>query len=115
MSLTFKKFSRVNARRCETVYHPIKAWSPTDWACALSGEVGEACNFIKKLRRLDDKPVDLDTFSKCDEIKKEIAKELADVMAYLDLLATALDIDLEQAIIAKFNEVSDCMKCGIKL
>ena len=74
----------------------------------MTGEVGEACNEIKKLNRLRDglvgnKPEDQDIAA----IQAKLAKELADIFGYLDLLATAADIDLEAAIRAKFNEVSD--------
>jgi hypothetical protein len=67
----------------------------TDWACALAGETGEACNLIKKLRRGDA----IDT--------EDIGKELADVVIYADLLAARLGIDLGEAVVQKFNEVSD--------
>ena len=35
-----------------------------------------------------------------------LAKELADVIIYADLLAHAANIDLGQAVVDKFNEVS---------
>jgi hypothetical protein len=41
MSLTFNKFAETNLDRCETAFHPIGAWSPTDWATALAGELGD--------------------------------------------------------------------------
>ena len=78
-------------------------WSPCDWMTALAGEVGEAANLIKKRRRGEDIPTEL------------IAKELADVQAYLVLLAECLLIDLEEATIAKFNEVSDRVGSGVHL
>lgn len=103
--MTFAGFRAANQRRCEETFHPVDEWSPTDWACALAGEVGEACNLIKKLRRLRGSMAD-DADVKRNNLKVKIGKELADVMAYLDLLALRLGIDLEAATIQKFNEVS---------
>jgi NTP pyrophosphatase (non-canonical NTP hydrolase) len=83
-----------NVARCEDVFHQLDAWSPTDWACALAGETGEACNLIKKLRR-------------GEEVESgDIARELADVVIYADLLAARCGIDLGEAVRCKFNEVS---------
>lgn len=83
-------------------------WNPAQWLQALTGELGEYANKRKKFERGDI------TF---EEFKVEAAKELADVQIYLDLLAMrCLDhddyvdpkgIDLGQATIDKFNEVSD--------
>ena len=53
------------------VYQPVDEWSPTDWGCALAGEVGELCNFLKKRLRGQDIP------------DKAIADEIADVMICL--------------------------------
>lgn len=92
--LGFDQLRRANLRRCGNSFHPIEAWSPTDWACALAGEVGEAANLIKKGRRGE--PVSV----------VAIATELADAVIYLDLLACRLGIDLGGAIASKFNVVS---------
>lgn len=103
--LTFRELRRANIERCEgpAFKHRVFDWSPTDWACALAGEVGEACNLIKKLRRGEPVPI------------PSIAAELADVQAYLDLLAARLGIDLGAATIDKFNAVSDRRGSTVKL
>lgn len=72
-------------------------WRLSQWSNALCGELGEAANLIKKIERGD--------FT-LDEIRAELAAELADVQTYLDLLATASGIDLAAATRAKFNRVS---------
>lgn len=95
--LTFNVLRRANRKRQGSVYKDAD-WSPCDWMTALAGEVGEAANVIKKMRRGD---------LSLDEGRAMVAKELADVQTYLDLLANALDINLAQATIAKFNEVSE--------
>ena len=101
--LSYDHFRKMNVKRCEDGFHGIKEWSLTDWACALSGEVGEACNLIKKMRRGEDVPIE------------RLADELADIATYLDLLAARLDINLGEAIVRKFNEVSDRVGSSIKI
>lgn len=81
-------------------------WSPAQWVQAVMGELGEYANLRKKFERGD---VDEVTF------KKEAAKELADVVTYLDILAMQLGIDLGEAIIEKFNIVSERVGSKIRL
>lgn len=92
--MTFDHLRRANVSRCSEVFHPLEEWSPTDWACAMGGECGEAQNLIKKLRRGEGVPL------------SDIADELADLIIYADLLAARLGIDLGNAVVFKFNEVS---------
>ena len=94
MDVTFKDLSIANLKRLEATWHPLADFSDTDWACCVSGEWGEACELIKKRRRGE------------TILTVEIAKELADTVIYLDLLAQRLGIDLGLAIMLKFNEVS---------
>jgi len=101
--LLFSNLRQVNVQRCEQSFHPLKDWSQTDWACAVAGEVGELCNLIKKRRRGEDVSL------------LAVEKEIADVIIYIDLLAAFFDIDLNKAIINKFNEVSDRIGSDIKL
>lgn len=72
-------------------------WTPAQWFQAVIGEAGEYANLRKKFERGD---LDHETFL------FEATKELADVAIYLDLLAFRLGIDLGQAVMDKFNEVS---------
>lgn len=105
--LSFKNLREKNIKRCEDVFHPVDSWSPTDWATAMAGECGEACNEIKKLRRLDGADKSIDTPFNRQELKRKTANELADLIIYADLLAARLGIDLGQAVVDKFNEVSE--------
>jgi NTP pyrophosphatase (non-canonical NTP hydrolase) len=105
--LSFENLRIQNIKRCEDVFHPVDSWSPTDWATAMAGECGEACNEIKKLRRLDGADKDIDTPFNREQLKNKTAKELADLIIYADLLAARMDIDLGQAVVDKFNEVSE--------
>lgn len=104
--LTFAALREVSLRRCLR-WHPrgISEWSLSDWAVATAGELGEACNVIKKLNRERDGIVG-NTIAPA-ELQSMLADELADVAIYLDLLAAAAGIDLEAAIVKKFNAVSE--------
>src|SRR5207248_2045123 len=42
--LTFSQLAQANRLRREGCFGALDAWSVTDWACALAGEAGEACN-----------------------------------------------------------------------
>lgn len=66
----------------------------------LAGEVGEACNLIKKLERER-----LGLRGSRTTIT-ELAKELADCIICVDLVAAKLGIDLSDAVVKKFNETS---------
>jgi hypothetical protein len=48
-----------------------------------------------------------------DEARPAIGKELADVQTYLDILAFQCGVDLGDATVEKFNEVSDRVDCGV--
>jgi len=104
--MLLEELRRKNVERCEEVFHPLNDWSPTDWATAFAGEAGEACNFVKKLRRLDGADSDRDTEENRYHLTAAIGEELADTVIYADLLAARLGIDLERMVRFKFNKVS---------
>lgn len=66
----------------------------------LAGEVGEALNVIKKLRREE-----LGLRGSRDTVE-HLAEELADVIICTSLIANKAGIDLSAAVIAKFNATS---------
>lgn len=72
----------------------------------LAGEVGEACNVIKKLER------ERLGISGSRDTKEHLAEELADVVICADLIAADMDIDLDAAVSRKFNATS--AKVGLK-
>jgi NTP pyrophosphatase (non-canonical NTP hydrolase) len=123
-SLTFEKLRKINKKRCEKYFHKLPEWSEAEWACALAGEVGELCNFIKKRTRLikSEKHIERINSGKpvikgltMEELGIEAKKELGDVQAYLDLLASAMGFRLEDCVREKFNEVSDRVNSKLKL
>lgn len=81
-------------------------WALSTWCNAVLGELGELANMIKKIERGD---VTLDM------AREAAGKECADVACYLDILAFRLGVDLGQAVLDKFNEVSDRVGAGVHI
>ena len=92
--LSFNELRAANVTRCEQSFHGCDEWSPCDWMTAACGELGEAANLIKKMRRGEEIPI------------QQVAYEIADTVIYLDLLAHRLRIDLGAAVREKFDIVS---------
>jgi NTP pyrophosphatase (non-canonical NTP hydrolase) len=72
-------------------------------AMGLAGEVGEACNKIKKIYRDDGGQL-------TDEKRQEIKKELGGVLWYLSNLAFDLDISLEDVASENLVQLADRKK-----
>ena len=113
MSLTLKQLSETNLKRAQRWHKSenLDDWSIGDWAVAAAGEMGEICNVVKKLKRLEhdfasknepDRQIDTK-----EQAIKEIGAEIADTVLYLNLLAIRCGLDLEKEIVNKFNIVSD--------
>lgn len=81
-------------------------WSLNDWAVAVTGELGEACNVLKKVRRGD---------LTLDEARPMLMQEFADVVIYMDLLAAQAGIDLGQAVMDTFNTKSAKVGSRVRL
>ncbi len=109
--LTFQQFSATNRARCMR-WHPgfpgDDGWTGADWANAMQGEAGEAGNVVKKLRRIETgmtataRPGD-----SLAELRAQLADEIGDVVAYLDLLAQFYGLDMANCVASKFNRVSE--------
>lgn len=81
-------------------------WCLAQWSNAVTGELGEAANLIKKVERGD---------LTLDEARPLLAKEFADVATYLDILAFRAGVDLGDAVLEKFNEVSARVGSPVRL
>ena len=104
-TLTFNSLRAANLSRCAR-WHPrgLTEWSLSDWGVATAGEMGEALNVIKKLNRERDGIAG--NTATVDELKQQLADEIADVAIYLDIMAASEGIDLSEAITSKFNQTS---------
>lgn len=98
-SLDLADLRRVSAGRQE-------AWCPDQVpdlsfrGNELAGEVGEACNVIKKLER------ERLGWRGSRATLEELADELADVVICADLVAMSAGVDLAAAVRRKFNATS---------
>ena len=102
-----RAFSDANRKRCEAADgfgHPLDDWSLSDWITAVTGELGEAANIAKKLNRARDGIPGNDRTP--DQLKADLADEIADTFIYLDLLAQSQGIDLGAAVMDKFDRTS---------
>lgn len=122
LALTFENLRDVNTRRCvEGFKHIPDDWSVAEWVNAMTGEAGEATeallfllaaagksgNIAKKMIRLRDgvagnKGSDLDI----DTLRAKLAREVADVVIYADLVLASQGLSLADAVRDTFNTKS---------
>ena len=108
MSLDLQAFRTINIDRARNGFKCYDNQPLTYWTTALAGEVGELCNMIKKLQRVELGGVDGGSSYTAKNITKEMLKEeIGGIAIYLDLMASLLEIDLTEAIIDTFNNKSD--------
>lgn len=82
-----REFRDANYRRLSEGFAPLEAdWHSLDWVAALLGEVGEAINAVKKIRRLDC-GVGSATEDARGLLVRAYQEECADCFVYLDLVA----------------------------
>ena len=81
-------------------------WSLNDWMTACVGELGEAANVLKKVRRGD---------LTLDEARPKLIMEFADVVIYLDIMAKQAGIDLGAAVMETFNNKSGKVGSRVRL
>lgn len=81
-------------------------WSLAQWCNAVTGELGETANIIKKIDRGD---------ITLDEARNSLADEIADIQTYLDILAYQAKINLGMATRRKWNAVSERIGSDLRL
>ncbi|MBS9720213.1 MazG-like family protein [Tianweitania sp. BSSL-BM11] len=108
VSLTQLKRSHLTIRRLQAAHvERQQEWCPDQKpdlsfrGNEMAGEVGEACNIIKKLER------ERHGWRGSRATKEQLAEELADVVHTAILCAITTGIDLEPAVVAKFNSTSE--------
>ena len=113
MKLDLAAMRPINVQRATEGFKCYDNQPITYWTTALAGEVGELCNMIKKMQRVERGGVDGGSSYTAKDITKEMLKEeIGGIAIYLDLLASLLDISLEEAIVDTFNSKSE--KYGFK-
>lgn len=108
MSLTFKKLAAANALR-QREWDKAGGITLSYRGNELAGEVGEACNIIKKLER------ERLGIRGSRATVGQLADELADVIICASLIAMAEGIDLGDAVVAKFNATSEKVGLSTRL
>jgi NTP pyrophosphatase (non-canonical NTP hydrolase) len=110
MPLSFDELRAANARRQdEWEDGTTEPFGMLYHSNALAGEVGEACNVVKKLER------QRRGARGSNSTIQALADELADVIIYADLLARSAGIDLGQAVRFKFDATSEKYGLSTKL
>lgn len=110
--LTFADLRKANAAR-QAYWGGSENWTLADWSNALAGEVGEACNVVKKLRR----PMLGTVGNDYDPVTyiAQLGSEIGDVLIYLDLLANAAGLDLASCVSTAFNDKSEKLGMPVRL
>lgn len=102
------RLSVANSRRNE-VWDPEGKLTPLFHSTELAGEVGEACNVVKKLER------EVLGLRGSRDTEDHLAEELADVVICASLLANKYSIDLQAAVVKKFNATSEKLELPVFL
>lgn len=100
----FRYLRKVNKSRDLMMHEKLDTggWNGTDYGCAAAGEMGEACNIVKNMRRIESR-IQPPESKQYEELRWRLGEELADTVLYVDLLAAHYDIDLWDQIVKKFN------------
>jgi NTP pyrophosphatase (non-canonical NTP hydrolase) len=104
----FKQLAEANRAR-QQEWDPMKRITLVYRGNELAGEVGEACNEVKKIER------ERLGIRGSRTTREKAAEELADVVICASLIALDLEIDLWPAIVAKFNKTSEQVGLKVKL
>lgn len=111
-SLTFGELREGNLAR-QAYWGGSENWTLADWSNAMAGEAGEACNVVKKIRR-----VELGTTGNkkpTEQYYDQLETEIGDVLIYLDLLAAKAGLNLANCVWRSFNEKSDALNMPVRL
>jgi len=95
--MNIRTFQLTCEERDSLVFPECKNWTPADRLTELVGELGEAANVAKKLRRGDAEVA----------AATHLEMEVGDTFVALCLWAMSLHIDLESAAIKAYNKVLD--------
>lgn len=116
MKLTLTEIQNISRSRSNRWHGgDMNSWSALEWAGAMAGEAGEACNAAKKLKRLEDQIKSINegnrhydaTDSDIAKLKAQVAWEVADTVLYGVLVAQRVGLELAPFLIAAFNKKSE--------
>lgn len=104
VALTLSRIQMVNGFRAKRWHGETNNWTVLEWAGAMCGEAGEAANVAKKLRRFEQGLTG--NRESPSELIAKLREEIADTILYAMLLASSYSIDIEMAVVEKFNRKS---------
>lgn len=91
----------------------IHSWSVLEWAGAMAGEAGECVNFAKKMKRISEGILHIDSreglMSNVDysKLNAKAVKEAADTIMYGFCVFNVLGVDAEEVLREVFNTKSE--------
>ncbi len=106
--MTIKELNETSLARVKR-WHGEEDWNLLEWAGAMAGEAGEACNAAKKLRRIEQGMFNLKegvALTDPQPLRKQVAKEAADTILYALLLLSRTGLDPEETLREVFNAKS---------
>lgn len=104
-TLTIHRLSILNVERSDALWPQCREWEPRDWLDALDGELGEARNILKKMRRDGETP----------ELWMAFHREIADILHYADLTISMTGGRTCDITAGKWNEMSECKGYGVRI
>lgn len=105
---TLNALADLQRRRSKESFPQCEQWTLPDLMTAIMGELGEAANELKKLRRGD-------LCKYPGERHDKVALELIDTLTYTLLMLNMMDYDIEHIFARKFNEVSERVSSPLRL
>lgn len=115
-ALTFDAFLKANIERCNAGFgHKLEDWSLLEWGGACAGEIGEACNKAKKLKRFDNNIKGNKPGENQKNLLDAMGKEIADAVVYAFLWFAAAGLDPAEYVRKVFNDKSDEIGSDIKI
>ena len=115
-TLTFDAFLKANIERCNAGFgHKLEDWSLLEWGGACAGEIGEACNKAKKLKRFDTGIKRNKPGENQKALLDAMGKEIADAVVYAFLWFAAAGLDPAEYVRKVFNDKSDEIGSDIKI
>lgn len=108
--VTIQEITSANMSRVAR-WHSLDDWTPLEWAGAMAGEAGEACNAAKKLKWIETNiPNRNEKDRHLTDVKaasRKVGLEIADTIIYGVLFAARVGVDLEDCLIEAFNKKSE--------
>lgn len=109
--MNISDFQKVNAKRAIRWHNSGETkWNLLEWAGAMCGEAGEAANYAKKIRRIDQSLPNREaglSISNLESLKHKLAQEVADSIIYGLIILSELEVDASDILADTFDTKSE--------